>query len=286
MAPIEWDSVMAAKPSSLSEDDADSFYDMLKEADMEGESDMNRLKQVFKVVRSVMINRHNMVEESMAEAENETKKARKKEQELKLEHERLQKELSEVKRFGADSAGGGGGGTSRDSRYLRDMVRELEDGNEQLKQEVKDINRDLNAEKRAAEKYSERISELEKELKELRDESDQLRQDLSDYKMQVQSQREKITSHQGDDVGFRDKLARKNHELAEAMEELQNLTDANEMMQQRCDDLQKNLEDAVQQMDRTTEDYVKLKAVLQQSDSVTDRLREENDILKAQDEIS
>ena len=31
------------------------------------------------------------------------------------------------------------------------------------------------------------------------------------------------------------------------------------MLQQRCDDLQKNLEDAVQQMDRTTEDYVKLK---------------------------
>ena len=42
---------------------------------------------------------------------------------------------------------------------------------------------------------------------------------------------------------------------------LQNLTDANEMLQQRCDDLQKNLEDAVQQMDRTTEDYVKLKVL-------------------------
>ncbi|XP_070190390.1 centrosomal protein of 290 kDa-like [Littorina saxatilis] len=162
------------------------------------------------------------------------------------------------------------------------MVRELEDGNEQLKQEIKDLNRDLNAEKRAAEKYSERISELEKELKDLRDDNDQLRQDLSDYKMQVQAQRENIVSQQGDDMGFREKLARKNHELAEAMEELQNLTDTNEMLQQRCDDLQKNLEDAVTQMDRTTEDYVKLKAVLQQSDSVTDRLREENEILKAQ----
>ena len=43
---------------------------------------------------------------------------------------------------------------------------------------------------------------------------------------------------------------------------LQNLTDANELLQQRSDDLQKNLEDAVQQMDRTTEDYVKLKVCL------------------------
>lgn len=56
-----------------------------------------------------------------------------------------------VQRFGADS---GGGGTARDSRYLRDMVRELEDANEQLKQEIKDVNRDLNSEKRAAEKVS------------------------------------------------------------------------------------------------------------------------------------
>ena len=39
--------------------------------------------------------------------------------------------------------------------------------------------------------------------------------------MQVQAQRENIVSHQGDDMGFREKLARKNHELAEAMEELQ-----------------------------------------------------------------
>ena len=55
-------------------------------------------------------------------------------------------------RFGAD--GGGGGVNVRDSRYLRDMVRELEDSNEQLKQEIKDLNRDLNSEKRAAEKVN------------------------------------------------------------------------------------------------------------------------------------
>lgn len=58
-----------------------------------------------------------------------------------------------VQRFGADS-GTGGGGTARDSRYLRDVVRDLEESNEQLKQEIKDVNRDLNSEKRAAEKVS------------------------------------------------------------------------------------------------------------------------------------
>lgn len=57
-----------------------------------------------------------------------------------------------LQRFGPDTGGGGGGGTQRDTRYLRDMVRDLEEANEQLKAEIKDLNRDLNAEKRAAEK--------------------------------------------------------------------------------------------------------------------------------------
>lgn len=60
----------------------------------------------------------------------------------------------QFQRFGPDSSAGGGSGTARDTRYLRDMVRELEETNEQLRQEIKDLNRDLNGEKRAAEKVS------------------------------------------------------------------------------------------------------------------------------------
>lgn len=40
---------------------------------------------------------------------------------------------------------------------------------------------------------------------------------------------------------------------------LQNVSDANDLLQKRCDDLQQNLEDAILQMDRTREDYLKLK---------------------------
>ena len=37
------------------------------------------------------------------------------------------------------------------------------------------------------------------------------------------------------------------------------MTDANDLLQKRCEDLQHNLTDAIQQMDRTSEDYLKLK---------------------------
>ena len=44
---------------------------------MDGESDVTKLLQLFKIAKAVMVNRHNMVEESMAEAEEEAKKAKK-----------------------------------------------------------------------------------------------------------------------------------------------------------------------------------------------------------------
>jgi len=39
----------------------------------------------------------------------------------------------------------------------------------------------------------------------------------------------------------------------------QNLTDANDMLHKQVDNLNKQLEEAISQMDRTTEDYAKLK---------------------------
>jgi hypothetical protein len=48
-----------------------------------------------------------------------------------------------------------------------------------------------------------------------------MRQDITDYKMQLQSQTAGLATRRGEDADFREKLAKRNHELAEAMEELQ-----------------------------------------------------------------
>ncbi|KAJ8314697.1 hypothetical protein KUTeg_006847 [Tegillarca granosa] len=167
---------------------------------------------------------------------------------------------------------------------VEDMMNEFEkEAKESKKKEEALLSEQDKLKKKIAElEYSERISELEKELKELRDDNDQLRQDLSDYKLQVQAHRETFVSSRGEDAEYREKLARKNHELAEAMEELQNLTDANDEYQKKIDDMNAQLQDAINNMDRITEDYMKLQSVLQKSDAVTDKLKEENEILKAQ----
>ena len=46
---------------------------------------------------------------------------------------------------------------------------------------------------------------------------------------------------------------------------LQNLTDANDAYEAQIKDLRGNLDDAISQMDRTTEDYLKLKVRFKRS---------------------
>ena len=48
-----------------------------------------------------------------------------------------------------------------------------------------------------------------------------MRQDISDYKMQLEAQRVNVVTQHGEEQLYRTKLKNKNHELAEAMEEIQ-----------------------------------------------------------------
>ncbi|CAC5417989.1 unnamed protein product [Mytilus coruscus] len=271
MPPLEWDKVMSAKVASLSDDQIEEFYESMIGFNVDDVAETGKLQKLFDVAKVVMKSKHEAMEEEAKEAATKDKQAQSKIKEL-------EKKVAELEKYGPET-GGAAGGTAR---VLRENVSELEKQIDDFQSEIKDLRKDLASEKIAAEKYSERISELEKDMKDLRQDNDQMRQDITDYKMQLQSQASGMATRRGDEADFREKLAKRNHELAEAMEELQNLTDANEAFERQIADLQRNLDDAVNQMDKTTEDYLKLKKVLEQSDAVTDKLREENDVLNAQ----
>ncbi|XP_071137463.1 centrosomal protein of 290 kDa-like isoform X1 [Mytilus edulis] len=278
MPPLEWDKVMSAKVASLSDDQIEEFYESMIDFKVDDVVETGKLQKLFDVAKVVMKSKHEVGEEVLKTMEEEAKEAATKDKQAQSKMKELEKKVAELGKYGPET-GGAAGGTAR---VLRENVSELERQNEDLQSEIKDLRKDLASEKIAAEKYSERISELEKDMKDLRQDNDQMRQDITDYKMQLQSQASGMATRRGDEADFREKLAKRNHELAEAMEELQNLTDANEAFERQIADLQRNLDDAVNQMDKTTEDYLKLKKVLEQSDAVTDKLREENDVLNAQ----
>ncbi|KAL3881749.1 hypothetical protein ACJMK2_028144 [Sinanodonta woodiana] len=273
MPPLDWDKVMSAKPASLKDDEVDAFYEELVSYDPT-ETDAAKLQQLFKVAKKVMKSKHDQVEEAMDVMEKEAKDSKKKEQEMKNEIKDLEKKMKELEKFGPETTGTG------TARVLRDELQDLQKQVEDLQDEKKDLQRALQDERLSSEKYSERINELEKENRELREDSEQLRQDIVEYKKQLQTHTRTLAREEESD--YREKMKRKNRELADAMEELQNLTDANDEMKRKCDELQASLQEAIQQMDQTNEDYHKLKLVLQQSDAITDKIRQENDILRSQ----
>jgi centrosomal protein CEP290 len=67
--------------------------------------------------------------------------------------------------------------------------------------------------------YIERVEKAEKELRDLRRENEQLRDDIRDFQRQVESQRDTMLAKRDEDFEFRDKITQKNKLLTVALEE-------------------------------------------------------------------
>lgn len=276
MAPLEWDKIMKADLENL-ENDGDTFFEMLKDFDPEKESDPSHLKQLFRVCQSVMNIKNEQLAEVIADMENEARKDAKRVEKLQTKVKELEMDLRHAKKFSNEKE------SPSSTKYLRETVLELEDQIHQLNKHKDDLQRDLNEEKRANEKYNDQVKNLEKYNNELRDEVNQMRQDNSYYKKQLQIHRDNLMSqNQEEDPEYKLKLIAKNQELSEAMEELQNLTDNNEELKKNCDILTSKLSEVTKNMEQLTDDYLKLKKITQEEDTVNDRLRAENQYMKTQ----
>lgn len=63
---------------------------------------------------------------------------------------------------------------------------------------------------------------------------------------------------------------------------LQSLSDANAELEEKLKDVRTDLQESAIEMDKMTEEYTKLKTVLQQTDAIVEEMRKERDILRAQ----
>uniref|UniRef100_A0A672TZX6 Centrosomal protein 290 n=1 Tax=Strigops habroptila TaxID=2489341 RepID=A0A672TZX6_STRHB len=181
------------------------------------------------------------------------------------------------------SAGG------RDTRFLRDEIRQLEKQLEQKERQLTDIEKELEKEKKVNEQLALRNEDAENENIKLRREfgllsvqNEQLRQDVVDYQRQIDSQKETVLLRRGEDSDYRSQLSKKNFELVQYLDEIQNLTEANEKLDIQNQEMRKNLEESVQEMEKMTDEYNKMKLIVQQSDTVMDHLRKEKEQYKFQ----
>uniref|UniRef100_A0A6I8N3G2 Centrosomal protein 290 n=1 Tax=Ornithorhynchus anatinus TaxID=9258 RepID=A0A6I8N3G2_ORNAN len=170
----------------------------------------------------------------------------------------------------------------RDTRFLREEIRQLEKQLEQKDRELADLEKEMEKEKKVNEQFALRNEEAENENSKLRRENEQLRQDIIDYQRQIDSQKETLLSRRGEDSDYRSQLSKKNLELVQYLDEIQSLTEANEKIEVQNQEMRKNLEESVQEMEKMTDEYSKMKVIVQQTDTLMDQLRKEKDHYRLQ----
>ncbi|KAF1537394.1 hypothetical protein FQV20_0006990, partial [Eudyptula albosignata] len=277
MAPIlDWKKLMKVDPDALPHQDelADRLLETMSKVDgkdLKTETP-EQLIHLFKITQSLMKMKAQEVELALEEVEKAGEEQAKCENQFKTKVMKLQNELEMAQR----SAGG------RDTRFLHDEIRQLEKQLEQKERQLTDIEKELEKEKKVNEQLALRNEDAENENIKLRRENEQLRQDVVDYQRQIDSQKETILLRRGEDSDYRSQLSKKNYELVRYLDEIQNLTEANEKLDIQNQEMRKNLEESVQEMEKMTDQYNKMKLIVQQSDTVMDQLRKEKEQYKLQ----
>uniref|UniRef100_A0A8C2SYQ7 Centrosomal protein 290 n=1 Tax=Coturnix japonica TaxID=93934 RepID=A0A8C2SYQ7_COTJA len=266
MAPIlDWKKLMRTDPDALprQEELADGLLETLSKVDgkdLKNETP-EQLIHLFKITQSLM---------------------KMKAQEVELALEEVEKAGQEQAKCGKQISLCSFSASGRDTRFLRDEIRQLEKQVEQKERQLIDTEKELEKEKKVNEQLALRNEEAENENIKLRRENEQLRQDVVDYQRQIDSHKETVLSRRGDDSDYRSQLSKKNFELVQYLDEIQNLTETNEKLDIQNQEMRKNLEESVQEMEKMTDEYNKMKLIVQQSDTVMDQLRKENEQYKFQ----
>ncbi|XP_075352679.1 centrosomal protein of 290 kDa isoform X4 [Mycteria americana] len=277
MAPIlDWKKLMKVDPDALprQEELADRLLETMSKVDGKDliTETPEQLIHLFKITQSLMKMKAQEVELALEEVEKAGEEQAKCENQFKTKVMKLQNELEMAQR----SAGG------RDTRFLRDEIRQLEKQLEQKERQLTDVEKELEKEKKVNEQLALRNEDAENENIKLRRENEQLRQDVVDYQRQIDSQKETILLRRGEDSDYRSQLSKKNFELVQYLDEIQNLTEANEKLDIQNQEMRKNLEESVKEMEKMTNEYNKMKLIVQQSDIVMDQLRKEKEQYKFQ----
>ncbi|XP_019400819.1 PREDICTED: centrosomal protein of 290 kDa isoform X3 [Crocodylus porosus] len=277
MAPnLDWKMLMRVDPDALprQEELADRLLETVSKVegnDLKSENP-EQVIHLFKITQSLMKMKVQEAELAVEEVEKAGEEQAKVENQLKARVMKLENELEVARR----STGG------RDTRFLRDEIHQLEKQLEQKERELADMEKELEKEKKVSEQLALRNEDADNENSKLRRENEQLRQDVVDYQRQIDSQKETLLMRRGDDSDYRSQLSKKNYELVQYLDEIQNLTETNEKLEAQNQEMRKNLEESVQEMEKMTDEYNKMKLIVQQSDIVMDQLRKEKEQYKFQ----
>lgn len=266
---------MGADVEALREDldAADDMYGVLEmgsvNPDSEEAVDVNKMIKLFEVTKTIM--KVKSLQAELAAEEMTKGGGGEREQELLDEIAHLEQEIQQYRKY--EGAGG--------EDFIRE-IQQIESRNRALEQELNEKEEAFFQEKNKNDQMVGKLDQAERENKNLKRDLDRSKMDMRDLQRQIEQQRDNMVMRRGDDSDFKDKMSKKNKELTEYLDEIKILQEANDELEDRIKSAEKELEESTAEMNKMTDEYTKLKTILQQSDLIIDDMRKERDALRAQ----
>ncbi|XP_062402856.1 centrosomal protein of 290 kDa [Sardina pilchardus] len=267
---LDWNEIENADPDALG--NVEALVDTLLQVEKRDlqEKETASLAQLFSIVQTLLKIKcqelscaYEMIDKAgvdLARTENA----------FQTEISKLESELEMVNR----SVGG------RDTRFLRDEIRQLESHLERKEKELVQLEKEMMKEKKANEELSARVEDIEDKNRKLKRENDQLRQDVEFYRRELDQRVPVLSKEEG--IETQRRLNITSRQLYQCMEELQRAEEEIGHLKTDSQLMKMNLEVSVREMEKMTDEYNKMKIIVQQSDASMDQLRKERDHAKAQ----
>ncbi|KAJ8381846.1 hypothetical protein SKAU_G00026240 [Synaphobranchus kaupii] len=271
---IDWNKLMGVDPDEWEglEKESDELVEMISKVQLRDlkEGDSKKMIQLFRVTQTIMKMKVQEVSCAYEVIDKAGADQADIENQLKAQVYKLENELEMAQR----STGG------RDTRFLRDEIRQLEGQVERKEKELGQIEKDLNKEKKVNEELSLRAEEAEDDKRKLKRENEQLNRDVIFYRREL-DQKDPVPTREENSEAQR-RLNSANRQLYQCMEDLQRAEDEVAHLKAQSEHMEKSLEESVKEMERMTDEYNRMKIVVQQTDIIMDQLRKERDHAKIQ----